>query len=125
MGTRRSKYLKPNGPTSRLSGDCAVDGCDRPPFRKGWCNAHFKRWQRKKTVGGLIGVAAVPGGLALGEELSPEECVVVMGSAMLEADSEDDQAYRLKRRRFLKAAMRWVESLGWAPPDRVRKPRRA
>lgn len=28
------------------SGDCAVDGCDRPAVARGLCWRHYKRWQR-------------------------------------------------------------------------------
>lgn len=25
---------------------CSVDGCNKPCFGHGWCNAHYKRWRR-------------------------------------------------------------------------------
>ena len=114
--SRRSKYLKPDGPTSRASGDCAIDGCDRPQFRQGYCGAHFKRKQRQKPVAGLIGEQRVPGGVKLGEVLTPEEQVIVSGGELLETSAEDDALYKFRRRRFLRAAERWLESLGWQRP---------
>ena len=24
---------------------CAVDGCDKPSYVRGWCNAHYRRWR--------------------------------------------------------------------------------
>lgn len=109
---RRSKYYKgANGPTAKLQGDCAIDGCPRPQFRRELCCAHFKRLQRNKPVDGLIG-----GGLELAEVLDPEERVVTLGSAMLEANSEDDAAYNQKKRAWLKACEELMRSKGWRPP---------
>lgn len=113
---RRSKYMKPDGPTSRLTGDCSVDACDRPIFRQGYCSAHFKRKQRNKVVSGPISASVADGGVSLGDSLSPEEHVIIAGSALLETSSEDDALYKFRRRRFLKAAARWMESRGWTPP---------
>lgn len=98
-----------------------MDGCDRPHFRQGYCSAHFKRKQRRKTIDGPIGEATVAGGLALGEVLSHEEIVIVTGNALLETPAEDDALYKFRRRKFLKAAMQWVESLGWSPPHDHRR----
>ena len=25
---------------------CSVDGCEKPHFGRGWCNAHYSRWRR-------------------------------------------------------------------------------
>lgn len=25
---------------------CNIDGCDKPAEKRGWCNAHYKRWKR-------------------------------------------------------------------------------
>ncbi len=111
MPIRRSKYLKPNGPTSRLSGDCSITGCDRPLFRQGLCGSHFKRKQRKQVVGVLIGERAADMGLANCEVLSPEEACIIAGSAFLESDTDDD--HRMRRRKFIKAMEKWMESRGW------------
>lgn len=112
VATRRSKFLKVNGPTSRMKGDCAVEDCERPLFRKGYCVTHLKRFQRTGSVAG----GPINGGLPLGEVLSPEESTVIAGTAFLDASSEDDRDHKTKRRLFLKAAARWLESLGWKPP---------
>jgi hypothetical protein len=116
VAIRRSKYMKPDGPTSRLSGDCAIDGCRRPMFRKGLCCAHFKRYQRKKPVDGLIGEARSERGLELAEVLDPMEQVIDSGSAFLETLSEDDQLYKERRRAFIKSCEVLMLSRGWAPP---------
>jgi HNH endonuclease len=28
-------------------GVCSIDGCDEPHFARGWCNRHWRRWQRR------------------------------------------------------------------------------
>lgn len=123
---RRSKFMKPNGPTSRLSGDCAVESCKRPLFRQGYCSAHFKRKQRNKEVDGPIGESRVRGGVELGEVLSAEEVAIETGNMWLETPAEDDALYKFRKKRFLKAAAQWLESLGWQPPhDPMRRLRRA
>lgn len=119
MPIRRSKYLKPNGPTSRLSGECSIEGCDRPLFRQGLCGSHFKRKQRKQVVGVLIGEHTADLGLTNCEVLSPEELVVVTGNAFLEADGDGD--YKVKRKKFLKAMEKWMEHRGWSPPRKKGK----
>ena len=30
---------------------CAVDGCERDSYRRGWCRPHFDRWKRHGTPG--------------------------------------------------------------------------
>ena len=32
--------------TTSPSGVCLVDGCGKPVFCRGWCSAHYSRWQR-------------------------------------------------------------------------------
>lgn len=118
MPIRRSKFLKRNGPTSRLSGDCAIDGCKRPMFRQGLCCAHFKRKQRNKPVDGLIGEAKAEQGLELAEVLDPMENVIEKGSSMVEASSEDDEVYKSCRRLFIRACEQLMLSRGWTPPAR-------
>ena len=113
---RRSKYFKEDGPTSKLTGDCMYDGCDRPVFRKGMCGAHLKRLQRKKPVDGLIN-----GGEPYLDVMTPEEKVVDAGSKLLETSAENDQLYKYRRKGFLKACEAWVESMGWRRPLRAKK----
>lgn len=132
MPIRRSKFLKRDGPTSRLSGDCGVSGCKRPMFRKGLCCAHFKRKQRNKPVDGLIGEARVEGGLELAEVLDPMERALEASGAWAEeltkrallssaqwadAPSEDDGLYRARRRDVMKAFEQLFISRGWRPPS--------
>lgn len=31
--------------------DCSVDGCSRPAWSRGWCTAHYGRWQQTGAVG--------------------------------------------------------------------------
>lgn len=44
---------------------CAVDGCGKPASCRGWCRAHYTRWQRngdpniKKTGGTIRGVCSI------------------------------------------------------------------
>ena len=28
--------------------DCAVEGCEKPPTRRGWCQAHYMQWYRQQ-----------------------------------------------------------------------------
>lgn len=113
--------MKLNGPTSRLSGDCAVEGCDRPLFRQGLCGSHFKRRQRRQIVNVPIGNSVVDGGLSNCEVLSTEEICIIAGSTFLESGTDDE--YRYCRRKFLKTMEKWMESRGWTPP-RKKKGRR-
>jgi hypothetical protein len=45
----------------KLTGICAVDGCDKPVRRKVWCMAHYKRWWRHgdATAGGIRNTGSV------------------------------------------------------------------
>lgn len=31
---------------------CAVDGCDEPQVKRGWCSTHYRRWYRHGDPGG-------------------------------------------------------------------------
>lgn len=31
---------------------CAVDGCERPAFARGWCGTHYNRWHKHGDPGG-------------------------------------------------------------------------
>jgi hypothetical protein len=34
-----------------MKGDpCTIEGCDRPQVARGWCHAHWSRWQRNGDV---------------------------------------------------------------------------
>ena len=35
----------------RPSGPCSVDGCGKPQKAHGWCNTHYRRWQRHGDSG--------------------------------------------------------------------------
>jgi hypothetical protein len=133
MIARRSKFLKADGPTARLTGDCGVDGCNRPVWRQDLCASHFKRKQRHQPVAGPIGDHIRPGGLEPGEVLEPEELFFEAARAYVEADSEDDEAFEKTKLTALRAAVRFAESkgyvkvkdaldlaeeLGWSPPAR-------
>lgn len=128
MAIRRSKFMKPDGPTSRLSGDCAIDGCRRPMFRKGLCCAHFKRRQRNekgkgRPVDGLIGEGRAEGGLELAEVLDPMEKALDASSAWVEVSSEDDAMNKVKRREVIRAWEQVMLSRGWSPPGARARPR--
>jgi hypothetical protein len=141
MIVKRSKFLKANGPTSRLSGECGGDDrCTRPVWREGLCASHFKRKQRGKPIGGPIGDSVMPGGLELGEVPSAEELLLKAAGDYIECDSEDDELFERCRRTVFRAGIRLAESkgyvkvkdaldlaqsLGWQPPlkhsDRARR----
>ena len=46
---------------------CHVPGCDREVYARGWCSAHWTRWQRKGDVCAHIPVGARP-------QTTPEIC---------------------------------------------------
>lgn len=87
---------------------CEVSDCVARVFRNGLCGGHYKRVQRRRVHGAPLG----------GEQLSPEEQVIVAGSAYLEASASDEQSFRYRRRVFLRSAQNWLRALGWRPPKR-------
>lgn len=44
---------------------CAIDGCTRPHFARGWCNTHYYRWRRHGdplvSLAGVGGVCSIEG----------------------------------------------------------------
>lgn len=83
-----------------MSAYCDVPGCEdpndpdfpRPAFRNGKCSTHMKQLQRTgKTT-------------AIAEKLTDEERAIEAGTAMLQAEADDDAAYAKHRRAFLVAA---------------------
>lgn len=74
---------------------------------------------------GLIGEDRAEGGLELAEVLDPMEKVIDIGSALVEASSEDDRLYKQRRREFVKACEHFMLSRGWRPPSGTRARPRA
>jgi hypothetical protein len=125
---RRSKFYKLNGPTARLERTgvtCFVDECRRARFRKGLCTAHYKRLQRKREVDGPIEESVMvelrEWQHQVGDTLTPVEYVLKEGDLLVQTSAEDDELYKYRRKNFLKAAARWLESLGWVPPHNSAK----
>jgi hypothetical protein len=91
-------------------------------WRQGYCQAHFKRYQRggPAAVGGPIN-----DGLPPGATLSPKQKTVEAFIALVDCDSENDDLYTFLEERAIRAAERWLQSRGWSPPAPAPKPRRA
>lgn len=49
MGVQLARALDPGG-GGPLSPGCSVPGCDRPHKARGWCQAHYRRWQTHGDV---------------------------------------------------------------------------
>ncbi len=45
-------------PDCGLSPVCAIDGCGKPRANRGWCHAHYHRWQRHGDPLGGRGLVA-------------------------------------------------------------------
>lgn len=96
-----------NGPPD----DHGADRCGRPVWRCGLCFGHSKQARRGRTLRPLAG------------KIPPFDHVLEMGSAWLEADAEDDRAYRAAVERFRRAVEAWMTAEGWQrPTDQVPRP---
>lgn len=64
--------------TERKEHTCSVEGCDKPHYGKGWCNAHYRRWRRHgDPLGGSTSIWAAVSFL---DEVVPsfdgDECLI-------------------------------------------------
>ncbi len=98
--------------TSEIAHGCrgpGLDGnpCDHPPARHGQelCWGHLRQLSRR---GRLVPIREVR---------TPFDKVVDAGSALLEADSEDDAAFEFLKHRFFDACTLWMKSRGWRQPE--------
>lgn len=89
-------------------GICQGPECDRECERR-YCDAHWKQIQRTGKL------------TPLRPPLSPKEAVLEAGAAWLDADSEDDLAYKRAEQAFLARTEAWMRSRGWRPPSNHRQ----
>jgi hypothetical protein len=56
---------------------CAIKGCDKPSYVRGWCRAHYKRWERHGSpTAGRTALGALPACVARAIEYQGTDCLV-------------------------------------------------
>lgn len=86
---------------------CAVDGCDKPRFCKGWCQCHYRRFTRGQPL-------EAP--LRRIHQFGRVEAFQALTEAALsyaEADTDDDDAFRAAERHLVFAAIRLARRAYW------------